>query len=404
MGGAVGHLMHLHDDLDLRFKDIIDILKAASAGKLQNVTEKFDGLNLVFSWNSRDNSLRVARSAGDIKRGGMDADSLAKKFADRGNLSATFNSAFSTIEAALRGISNATKRKIFGPSANRWYSMEIIDSKDPNVIHYDVDAIIFHSWPTFEMNSTGQTKIIEGETFVTSLLDEVKDFSSPDWKLMGPVAVARSTPLAEGIIIETISKIKTEMSNSRLRSTNTLRDYVKRKLQHDVTSLGLPLHASDMMVQRCMSEPDSPTLVDIKKISDKSDHKAIIEFVKSSEKRLKAYARPIELIINEFAVKLLEGTGSKLVSNPSLEIERLQAETIKAIRFIERCDDPMARDILHVQLEKLRFIENVSSALEGIVFLHAGTAYKFTGSFAPVGQILGLFKYGRGGVKLQMAS
>lgn len=404
MGGAVGHLMHLHDDLDLRFKDIIVILKAASAGKLQNVTEKFDGLNLVFSWNLQDNSLRVARSAGDIKRGGMDADSLAKKFADRGNLSVTFNSAFSAVEKAIRNVSNDVKLKVFGPSAERWYSMEIIDSKDPNVIHYDVNAIIFHAWPAFEVDPDGPTRTISGESLVNSLLDEIKDFSSSDWKLMGPTAVTRSTPLPDNVVVEAIDKIKAEMSNAGLRSTHTLRDYVKRKLQHDVTSLGLPQRTFDMMIQRCMSEPGSPTLVDIKKICNKSDHKTIIEFVKSSEKRLKAYARPIELIINEFAVKLLEGMGSKLVSNSSLEIERLQAETIKAIRFIEACDDSTARDILHVQLEKLRSIENVSSALEGIVFLYGNTAYKFTGSFAPIGQILGLFKYGRGGVKLQMAS
>jgi len=34
------------------------------------------------------------------------------------------------------------------------------------------------------------------------------------------------------------------------------------------------------------------------------------------------------------------------------------------------------------------------------VFEYDGQLYKFTGNFAPVNQILGLFRFGRGGVKI----
>jgi hypothetical protein len=42
---------------------------------------------------------------------------------------------------------------------------------------------------------------------------------------------------------------------------------------------------------------------------------------------------------------------------------------------------------------------HLSSAVEGFAFSYKGVIYKFTGKFAPVNQILGLFKYGRGGSK-----
>jgi hypothetical protein len=32
---------------------------------------------------------------------------------------------------------------------------------------------------------------------------------------------------------------------------------------------------------------------------------------------------------------------------------------------------------------------------EGIVFVYGGNTYKLTGAFAPLNQILGIFKYGR---------
>ncbi|NBP01774.1 MAG: hypothetical protein EBU90_16880 [Proteobacteria bacterium] len=50
-GGAVGHLQHLYDNRDLTFNEIEDILTAAASGNLEKVSEKLDGLNLVFSWD-----------------------------------------------------------------------------------------------------------------------------------------------------------------------------------------------------------------------------------------------------------------------------------------------------------------------------------------------------------------
>ena len=49
-------------------------------------------------------------------------------------------------------------------------------------------------------------------------------------------------------------------------------------------------------------------------------------------------------------------------------------------------------------MSKLKSIENISTAAEGFVFDHDGWSYKFTGNFAPINQILGLFKYGRKGI------
>jgi hypothetical protein len=49
-------------------------------------------------------------------------------------------------------------------------------------------------------------------------------------------------------------------------------------------------------------------------------------------------------------------------------------------------------------MEKLKDVENVSTAAEGFVFDFDGHTYKFTGNFAPVNQLLGLFKYGRGNI------
>jgi hypothetical protein len=79
----------------------------------------------------------------------------------------------------------------------------------------------------------------------------------------------------------------------------------------------------------------------------------------------------------------------------------LQGEVQNAISAIEASGDETAMSVLATQMEKLKSVSNITSPVEGIVFLYKGNAYKFTGSFASCGQILGLFKYGRGSIKIK---
>ena len=60
----------------------------------------------------------------------------------------------------------------------------------------------------------------------------------------------------------------------------------------------------------------------------------------------------------------------------------------------------MAHEILAKQLKKIKHLDNITSVAEGFVFEYDGQLYKFTGNFAPVNQILGLFRFGRRGVKI----
>ena len=68
MGGVFGHMSHIYDNPSMTFGQIKDIMTKASAGQLENVTEKTDGQNLFITWN---NGLKAARNTGDIKKGGV---------------------------------------------------------------------------------------------------------------------------------------------------------------------------------------------------------------------------------------------------------------------------------------------------------------------------------------------
>lgn len=404
MGGVVGHLAHLYDNRDLTFGEIADILTSAASGKLKKVSEKLDGLNLVFSWDVSASSLKVARNSGNIKSGGLDAKSLAAKFEGRGNLSDAFDSAFKVLNGALGSLPQETKLNVFGPQANRWYSMEIIYATNPNVINYDSNNVVFHGWPVFKIED-GKVEMTDddmgGVDRLTSYVEKMQNaVEIRGWKVRGP-ALARMQKLSDDSILnDTLSKIDNELSSAGLDPSSTVRDYIESKIREDVAELNLSTEISDMVILRCLAEPGSPTLVDIKKKVDKSTYETINEFIKSSPKSLKTYIKPIELAINDFAVELLKGLQSTLIDNTEEEVVRLQGEVSKAISAIESSGDENAMQMLKTQMEKLKSVSNITSPVEGVVFIYKGNAYKFTGSFAAANQILGLFKYGRKGTKL----
>ena len=118
-------------------------------------------------------------------------------------------------------------------------------------------------------------------------------------------------------------------------------------------------------------------------------------------KMIKAAIWPLETAIHDFAVELLRGLESAYILDNNKEVARLRREVGSAVRAIqtysgEGADE--ARNVLTQQLEKIKHLDNIDSAVEGFVFIHDDQMYKFTGNFAPVNQILGLFKYGRGSV------
>lgn len=402
-GGAVGHLYHLYDNRDLTFGEIKDILQSASEGKLENVSEKLDGMNLVVSWDVQSGDLRVARSAGDIGRGGMDADAIAQKFRGRGNVGDAFNSAFEVLKMGISIIPDEEKLKIFGRQANIWYSVEVIYTANPNVINYDSDNIVFHGWPIFNVKDGKVQKSINsnGIEIIQSNIERMQGaVTAKNWKIKGP-AILRMRSLSNGSILQNAtSAIDSAMSSAGISDGDTIGQYLENLMEDEVRNLNLEEDVQQMIVDRCLEKDDGPSLVQIKKVTSKESYEKISNFVKSSPALLKKFIVPIEDAIHLFAIEVLRGIHSTLIDDSDSEVARLRGEVSNAIDAIISSGDEVAMEIIKRQMEKLKSLENIASAMEGIVFIYKGNAYKFTASFAPVNQILGLFKYGRGSTKL----
>lgn len=399
-GGAVGHLMHIYDNPSLTFREMKSILRAASKGRLEKMSEKSDGQQLTFTFDLSSSTLLAARSVGDIKRGGLDARALAAKFADRGSIETAFVTAFKVLTGAINSLSDGVKKKIFGPKANRWYSVEIIYTKNPNVINYDSDAVVFHGWPVFKRTAKGDVEMTEddlgGVDILTQNIEHMQSaVTQRGWRVRGPSIVSMKAMTDGSALSNVIGAIDNAISEAGVKETSTMEEYMLARVQDEAESLGMTPAVATMTASRVVGIHGAPTLIDMKKKLKKDEYNTVNAFVKNSSAVLKNAVRPIELAINDFAVVLLHGLSSTLIDDTGREVQRLRDEVTSAIAAIRSSGDETAMSVLSQQLEKLKDVENITSPMEGIVFIWHGNAYKFTGSFASVNAILGLFKYGR---------
>lgn len=393
MGGAAGHLSHVIEDYSLTFDKIYQLCSSVGGGLLEDVSEKIDGMNIVYTVTATG-EIRCARNGGDIARGGMTADELSKKFYGRGNLSTAFNEGFQTLADVCSDLPQGIIEDVF-LSGMRWYSAEIVYSDNPNVINYDGNHIVFHRSPIFEFNpQTGKAAPAADNSWADRINQLAKSFegkkTSTGWQVHSALKTSLKAMRDETSLMSLKDTLSEMARDADSDMSLTLGEYVAVMLKRIVEER-FPTINPDPIVKRMMELPGAPTLTQIKKLVPPDGYADVKSVVESSPKLIKSVLRPLELAVHRFSVDLLRGMGSVLVKDHRGEVERLRQSVSMAVDSVK---DKM-NDSIKTQLEKLGDISNISASMEGIVVMFDGNAYKFTGAFAPVNQILGMGRYAK---------
>jgi hypothetical protein len=443
MGGVFGHMSHIYDNPGMTFGQIKDIMTKASAGQLENVTEKTDGQNLFVSYKLSDETqrwvpeeaVRSARNKGDIKNGGMTPEQLAAKFAGRGALEAAFTNAFRAFAKTVDKFSDEEKLKLFGPDTNIYYNAEVMDPANANVINYDTKTFLIHRAGHAEYDKETGKPVDKEKGFseqqagtLQSVLEKSQDeMSKGDFKVQVN-AIRQLQALGDDVALSAaLSGMDRVMSSAGVSDNDTIADYIikqwRQLIEKELPDLNED--GQQLIIKRVMSdyygalEGAGPlksrgleTRQIVKAIDQPELKERVVELIKSYPQHFKKFIFPIESVIHRFAIEILRAVQSAYIiaaGGNEKEVARLQALVGKAIETIQASGNEEAMEILRPQLEKLSKIEDdgsigdvdlsmISSAAEGIVFDYDGHTYKFTGGFAPANQILGLFKYGRKGI------
>ena len=432
-GGVGGHMSHLYDNPRLTFATIKKVLQAASEGQLEG-TEKTDGQNLFISFSVPEQKAKGARNKSNIKDGGLDAKDLAKKFAGRGPLEKTFSEALAAFEEVVQEMPRAQQIQIFGPNTNVYFSAEIIDPRSTNLINYDTKTLAIHRGGAEFNRETGDPIEIEvedpnypGELMKTTkdvstnaeLLDSLLKDKQEDIKKRDYGVEMDAIKILKGLEDDTaldlaLDELEKEISSEGISDNQTVLEYVMAKISNWFQEEGLDLdpEAEKKVLQKILlTDPGYRYAYGYGRKLDKEWNKgAILKNIPPENREdvrhaidnagsiLKNAIAPIESIIHDFSVEMLKSLKSIFILDNEKELIRQRKEVETAIKAIEASGSEEAMTILQKQMEKLKRVENISTAAEGFVFDYDGHTYKFTGNFAPMNQLLGLFKYGRKGI------
>jgi len=405
MGGLYGHMYHLYDNPNLSFADIFDVIQKASAGKLVG-TEKTDGQNLYVSFSIPQDKAIAARNKSEIGRGGIDADELGDKFRGRGPLEYSFADALRAFESFVKNLSTEMQNELFGAQANRFYNIEVMNPETTNVIQYDTKVVTIHRDGGMLRTDDGPKPdpSKKGIELIEKIFKQVEDLAKQGEHRLVVNAVQTLRALSGDEEAKTaLARIKKVISDEGLDDGDTIGDYMV-KVVSDETDKYFPeldKESKKMIVARVMKIKGASLTGIYKHLGDAEPETKIQvkDFVNTSPLLLKRAIFPIEDAIHDFAVEMLRGVHSLYVLDNDTEVFRMRREVESAIQQITNTGDEEEMDKLKSQMAKLKDLENVSSAAEGFVFNYDGNTYKFTGNFAPINQIMGILRYGKGAAK-----
>jgi len=399
MGGVAGHMDHLYENRDLTFGEMKEILESAANGEL-TAEEKVDGQNLFLSYSIPEGKAKGARNKGNLKSGGLDATGLAQKFAGRGNLEKAFTGGFNTFEKAVEALSDEEKERIFGPDTNIWYNAEVMDPGNANVILYDDKTLKIHDVGhfIFDRESGEQSPIPDGtlETLDDTMERMEQKLHKDDFRLARRAMVDIKKIEDDGKSLnKAISKINNEMKKEGLNDDSTVVDYMFKRLMNGMDT-DLPPNLREEIVNYILKLPGNIGLRALKKGLAPQDLQDLNSVIASSKSLLQQSVEPLELAIHDFTVDLLKGLESVFIADNEKEVMRLKSELATAVREITNvgAENPEAMAVMQRHLNKIKDFSKITTPVEAVVFDYNGHTYKFAGNFAPLNQILGMFRYG----------
>jgi hypothetical protein len=401
-GGAAGHLQHLYDNRDLTYNELESILTKASQGSLVG-TEKTDGFNIYLGYN--DGRAKAVRNKTDFRNNGMDArDLMNREFKGGEGIKKIYNDAFSAFERAVQTLSPQEREILFGKDGRTFLNTEIMAGLT-NVINYDRNALSIHrSGHKRYKPETDEIEVVPPEELsrISQVLDKATDrfeqaLSGVDFRVQ-QTALQKLQGISDKSLLNDVLK---RIQDAGFSGDMTIGDFMFSRIYPSVEKqLSQFPKVAEQLTNRLLGRQASNLTILKKEVGNQQEFINKISNILAQEKELLAQAiEPIENSIHDFAVELLKGVQSAYVLNQEEEVGRIRAEVadaIKAIQSYQGENKEEAWAILAKQLKKLKNIENVNTSVEGFVFQIGDQVYKFTGNFAPVNQLLGLFRYGRG--------
>jgi hypothetical protein len=401
-GGAAGHMSHPFDERDLTFGDFKKIIEAGLQGELnfeEEATEKTDGQN-VFA-TVQDGEVKFARNKGELKNP-MNLATFSQKFEGHPSklVQDTFQFAAEDLASSLNKLS-PEDLEVFDNGRN-WMNMELIYSKNPNVIYYDRDVIQFHGIK----KTDGEGNIIGDDNKpARSIAKAMKDLKVNVGRTF-TVIPPQIIKLGKDVDFEKnktkfIKKVEDLKNRYNLTDADEVSRYHEmwwRELIDETFSDLQQDYKEGLLLRWAYGDKKTLNMRSLAKEIGKDEAAAVKKFDKEDfKKKYKENIRPFEDLFLELGSIILKNASNFVAANPDAEMQRLHNQIRTEAESIKKTGGESQVAKVMSELERLNRIGGIESIIptEGIVFVYKGKTMKLTGTFAAINQLMGIIKYGR---------
>ena len=402
-GGAAGHMSHPFDETDLTFGDFKKIIEAGLQGELnfeEETTEKTDGQN-VFA-TVQDGEVKFARNKGEMKNP-MDLQTFKQKFEGHASplVQDTFQFAAEDLANSLNKLP-AKDLEVFN-NGKSFMNMELIYSKNPNVIYYDRDVIQFHG---IKHTDGEGNEIGEDTKYASSIAKALKDLKLDIGKTFS-VIPPQIIKLGKDVDFEKnkakfIKQVEDLRNQYKLTDADVVSKYHEMWWRETIDTNFSNIsqdHKEGLLLRWAYGDKKTLNMRSLAKEIGSDEAAAIKKFDKEDfKKKQKENIRPFEDLFLELGSVILKNASNFVAANPDAEMQRLQKQLKDEAEAIRKSGNVSDIETVARELERLDRIGGIESIIptEGLVFVYKGKVMKLTGTFAAVNQLMGFIKYGRG--------
>ena len=412
MAGAAGHLMSPWEAGDLTFGEIRDLIWKALSGKLENVTEKLDGANLLLTYRHGD--VYIARSPKHVRNNGEEAIKwdLIGDFVNTPEAKEAYSNAGEDFHKAFKS-AGVDVQKIFDEGV-KWLNIELLNPKMENIIPYGERQLRIHNLWVVDLAGHTQEIIYSGE--LDELIEAIEK-AQKSGKMESTHLIAKTNKVnfekikdveivQEGII----RRLQDIMDRNKLDDDNTIADYLTVQAKEFIQK-GIKVDDPELVDVLSKRWGAGDKSVTISKLLKGKDPK-VVEWVKNLDsdidnKLIGGLLDPIVEIFSRVGIAVLQNLSGITSTDPSKTSEAIKKKAEDAIskikEFLEKGGTESQEDFdkkvhfLETQLKRLEQAGGLDTVapLEGIVFEYNGRLFKLTGSYLPILKMISFFRFGR---------
>jgi hypothetical protein len=386
------HILNFYEDLNMPLYELIEAFNALLEARIENVEEKMDGQNLLFTVRNGNVETFVKSVSWDrLQQGGKLYSDYDEVYASLPSVRDAYKQAHMSLQTA---VNNCCPECISSLFLNGSVVIEtaIIIPSNPNVIRYDNPTIRFIKPHAINPDLNDAVDIDAYRTFVHN----AKNTPAPVEMGTVPLLNMKRVRDAEMHAQNLISDLEKLMRITGVNYENTIGDLLLGLAVKRIKNMGFSDNVAHRIAFRVVMK--NKKSLSKKEANDLGPH--VWDVVQRLEASYFTQENlvPLERIIQKLALVIFRNLEFVLASNDDEYARELRVFISKAREAFNAgkiLGDQKQLEAVRVSLERLGDESQFDKAVEGIVFQWNGKTRKLTGMFSPLNKLKGVFKYGK---------